>query len=58
MTFVRTWSRSAVTLGMVVIGMGLSGHAATVVPEIDPSSGINAIALLAGALLVFRGRKR
>ena len=27
-------------------------------PEIDPASGANAVALLAGALLIIRGRRR
>jgi hypothetical protein len=27
-------------------------------PEIDPASGLNAIALLTGALLMIRGRRR
>jgi hypothetical protein len=58
-TSLRTWSRYAATLGLLAIGMGLLGHAAiSEVPEIDPTSGINAIALLAGALMVIRGRKR
>lgn len=28
------------------------------VPEIDPASGLNAIALLAGALMIIRGRRK
>jgi hypothetical protein len=31
---------------------------ATAVPEIDPSSGLSALALLAGAVLVIRARRR
>jgi len=31
---------------------------ATAVPEIDPSSGMSALALLAGAVLVIRARRR
>jgi hypothetical protein len=27
-------------------------------PEIDPASGMNALALVAGALLIIRGRKK
>jgi hypothetical protein len=38
----------------------MAGHAAAVAaaPEIDASSGVNAIALLSGALLMVRGRKK
>jgi hypothetical protein len=31
---------------------------ATAVPEIDPSTGTAAVALLAGAMLVIRGRRK
>lgn len=47
--------------GMVLLGIGVSSvcaaglHAA---PEIDPASGMNALALLTGALLIIRGRRR
>jgi hypothetical protein len=46
-------------LGLVLMGIG-SGVAATaaIVPEIDPASAGSAIALLAGAILIFRGRRR
>ena len=48
-------------LGMLLLVIGMSGAAMaapTGVPEIDPSSGVSALALLSGALLVIRGRKR
>lgn len=49
--------------GIVLLGIGVSsvclaGGSAVGVPEIDPASGMNALALLTGALLVIRGRRR
>jgi hypothetical protein len=46
--------------GMVLLVIGMSGlaFAPPAVPEIDPGSGLNAVALLSGALLVIRGRRR
>ena len=46
--------------GMVMLIVGVSGAAmaATTVPEIDPGAGASAVALLAGAILVIRGRRR
>jgi hypothetical protein len=45
--------------GMALLIAGIGGSLwAVPVPEIDPASGINAIALLAGAVLMIRGRKR
>lgn len=45
--------------GIVLLGIGAGSVCyAWVVPEIDPASGMNALALLAGALLVIRGRRR
>jgi hypothetical protein len=44
--------------GMVLLCMGLASVCSASVPEIDPASGVNALALLAGALLVIRGRRR
>lgn len=45
--------------GRVLLLIGASGLLlATPVPEIDPGSGSMALALLAGALLVVRGRKK
>jgi hypothetical protein len=48
----------AATLILLGIGVASFGFAQIVTPEIDPASGINAIALLAGVVLVIRGRKR
>jgi hypothetical protein len=44
--------------GMALLVVGASGALMADVPEIDPASGANAIALLTGALLIVRGRKR
>jgi hypothetical protein len=48
------------TVGMMLIFLGLSGLAiaAEPVPEIDPASASSALALLTGALLVIRGRRK
>jgi len=44
--------------GMALLAIGASGALMASVPEIDPASGANAIALLTGAMLIIRGRKR
>jgi hypothetical protein len=46
--------------GLALLGIGMSGLclAAQVTPEIDPTSGASALALLAGALMTIRGRRR
>ena len=49
------------TAGMILILLSLSGLAMAVVqaaPEIDPGSASSALALLTGALLVIRGRRK
>jgi hypothetical protein len=44
---------------VMVLCVGASVLAsATTVPEIDPGSGANALALIAGALIVIRGRRK
>ncbi|HXS97802.1 MAG TPA: VPEID-CTERM sorting domain-containing protein [Candidatus Limnocylindrales bacterium] len=45
-------------IGMALLVVGAASVASAAVPEIDPSTGMNAIALLAGALLIVRSRKR
>lgn len=46
-------------IGTILIAVGMSSLAmAAPVPEIDPGSGVSALALLGGALLVIRGRRR
>jgi len=57
----RKLTRSAAILALLCFGIATAGIAAIPVqhaPEIDAASGINAIALLSGAVLVVRGRKR
>jgi hypothetical protein len=46
--------------GMTLLCIGISGvaSAAFATPEIDPASGASALALLSGALLMIRGRRR
>lgn len=48
------------TLGMLLLIVAASAccWASPVAPEIDPASGGSAIALIAGALLVIRSRRR
>jgi hypothetical protein len=44
-------------LALLVIGVASVGFASAV-PEIDAATGANALALLGGALLIIRSRKR
>jgi hypothetical protein len=44
--------------GMAILAIGVSSVCSAAVPEIDPATGGNALALLAGALLIMRGRRR
>ena len=48
-------------LALILLGLGILATASAVVveaPEIDASSGVNALALLAGAVLLVKGRRR
>lgn len=46
-------------IGFALLLIGSAGAAlATPVPEIDPGSGMSALALLSGALLVIRARRK
>ncbi len=45
-------------VALVLLGIGSGIAAMAAVPEIDPASSGSAIALLAGAVLVIRGRRR
>ena len=48
-------------IGMMLLFVGVSGMAVATAlpcPEIDPGSAGTAVALLSGALLVIRGRKK
>jgi len=47
----------ALGLTLLILGSTTASWAGAV-PEIDPSSGISALALLAGAVLVIRARRR
>jgi len=46
--------------GVVLLGLGVLtvASAAIPTPEIDAASSVNALALIAGAVLVVRGRRR
>ena len=50
------------SLGMVLLFVGCSSFAMAglnvLAPEISPASGVGALALLSGALLVIRGRRK
>ncbi len=48
------------TLGMMLMLLAVSAacFASPTTPEIDPATGSSALALVAGALLVVRGRKK
>ncbi len=41
-----------------VAGLALAAQGVSTVPEIDAASGVAAFALLSGALLVIRGRRK
>lgn len=44
--------------GMFLLLIGVAAVASASVPEIDPASGASALALIAGGLLVIRGRRK
>jgi hypothetical protein len=45
-------------VGMFLLVVGMSGVALASVPEMDPGSGASALALLSGALLVIKSRRK
>jgi len=45
-------------LSLILLGIGVQAFAFGAVPEIDPGSAASAVAILAGAIVVFRGRRR
>ncbi|HLK17576.1 MAG TPA: hypothetical protein VKT81_01435 [Bryobacteraceae bacterium] len=47
-----------IAFGLLLIGTAAVVSATPAVPEIDPASGVSALALLSGALLVFRARRK
>ena len=47
--------------GMALLTIGIASVCSAVAaaaPEIDPASGVNALAMLTGGLLIIRGRRR
>ena len=49
------------TLGLIVLLAAVAGSAlagVTKVPEIDPAAGVGALAMLSGAALIIRGRRK
>ena len=48
----------AVTLVILGTSSVLRAGPITIAPEMDPTSGIAAVALIAGAILVIRGRRK
>jgi hypothetical protein len=45
--------------GFALVGVGASSVCfGAAIPEIDPASGASALAMLAGAMLMIRGRRR
>jgi hypothetical protein len=43
---------------LLALGVAMVSPAPVSVPEIDPSAGINAVALVSGVLLILHSRKR
>ena len=50
--------RKLLGFSMILMGVAVSVQAGSVAPEIDPSSGVAALALLSGGLLVLRARRK
>jgi hypothetical protein len=50
--------RKIVAVVLFCVGFAVLASAQSPSPEIDPGSGANALALIAGALLVIRGRRK
>ncbi len=44
--------------GIALVGIGVAGSCLAAVPEIDPATGANALALVAGALMIMRSRRK
>lgn len=47
-----------IALVLLVIGFSVALPAPEPVPEIDPASGANALALIAGGLVILRSRRK
>lgn len=50
--------RTIIALALFGIGSTIAATAAVQLPEVDPASAGSALALLAGTLVVIRGRRR
>ncbi len=46
--------------GIALVGIGVAGACLAIptTPEIDPSTGANALALIAGAFMIMRSRRK
>ena len=55
--FVRVTVPFVSGLMLLILGSTTASWAVNAIPEIDPSSGMSALALLAGAMLVIRARR-
>jgi hypothetical protein len=47
-----------IAVALFVVGFSAVAMAAPTAPEIDPASGANALALIAGGLLILRSRRK
>jgi len=47
-----------IAIALLVVGSSAVAMAGPGVPEIDPASGANALALIAGGLLILRSRRK
>ena len=45
-------------IALTLLAVGVQTFMFGAVPEIDPGSGANALALIGGAIIVYRGRRR
>ena len=53
----KSFTKSTIAVAMIMLATASTSFAATV-PEIDPSMGAGALALLGGAVMVLRGRRK
>jgi hypothetical protein len=56
--FVGGNMQKLIAVALLVAGFSAVAMAAPGVPEIDPASGANAVALIAGGLLILRSRRK
>jgi hypothetical protein len=47
-----------IALALLLVGCSIALSAAPSAPEIDPASGANALALIAGGLMILRARRK